>query len=340
MSQAENSRIQRLENADVQLEAQLETMSRSIHDVELGMARVEGALPVGNPASPGWTKLASIAAAVSCVAAIVSGVYGAYQARETKLSTQGQVVKLQADLRMVTAVVAPQLLGQVSQVVVAAAALPSGEVPEALRQASAILSDLRNNNIQVREDELRQPREATSNLIKAHPDVPPVWAAAAQFASYSSEITNRRSHNRVLPNCRDLQPRGNVQLTQGSTSVKVLRPPTVSDFVIVLDDPANWDWMSNQLSALNLQFENCEVVYNGGAIALRAMPFKGMTIGDQWIPAGTSIPTELRGQVIFTHCVFSMTFTTVPGPSGKQITDNLLRASGEPVTLNLLSNGL
>lgn len=106
----------------------------------------------------------------------------------------------------------------------------------------------------------------------------------------------------------------------------------------VLDSPEEAERFPLLGESFNLQFKNCQIIYNGGPIAIltpnprfSAFTGKGPTRSDVFI---------MKGQALrFENCLFLFTIKAVPPKEGQQMTHELLAQSGSTLSYGHVSIG-
>jgi hypothetical protein len=71
--------------------------------------------------------------------------------------------------------------------------------------AAALVASARNSSLRSNKKELAVSGLRLSQLVTRHSDVPELWQASSQLASYRSELENSISVN--LPDCKDVSPK-------------------------------------------------------------------------------------------------------------------------------------
>ncbi|HZZ40293.1 MAG TPA: hypothetical protein VFE06_14255, partial [Acidobacteriaceae bacterium] len=167
MTRNSNNRLRELEDHSGKLRGQIERLTTSVDALRQS---------VGKNAAPAqresvWTKTSAIAAAASVIITATLGVYGISQAKSLKKSLQGQVTRLQSDLRVIAARLAPELLSQIGQVETAALNLPSKDLARSLKDPIETLKMLRENDVPVAAGALEDPANAAKKLTQSRPEV-------------------------------------------------------------------------------------------------------------------------------------------------------------------------
>jgi hypothetical protein len=267
---------------------------------------------------------------------IIFGGIGFWQVHRGKVSLQGQVTRLQSDIQMVTAIVAPQLLQRLGTVVTSAISLPAKDVAVAANQAREIIRTLRKDKFPVQRNEIIEAASATSALAKAHPDVPQVWQTAAELVSYRSELS-QITLPKDLPNClytivpgnnfdRITTPSGQKVDVPGFSSYQSsggwMSHVMLANCVLYLDAQGFEDTPVGKFfaevrkqhpntSLFSLVLSNARIVYSGGTI----------------LPV-----TEVQ----FTNCIFDFKPSSItPASRGRALTDQLLTANLDTGTVQL-----
>jgi hypothetical protein len=169
------------------------------------------------------------------------------------------------------------------------------------------------------------------------------WPTAAQFVSYRSQINVVDSQSLSRPNmanCTDNPPTPmEYRMTaeeEYSTKEETNRvgldssrfiPAIYENCRFVLDSPEEAEGFPLLGNSFDLEFKNCQIIYNGGPIAIvtpnpRVSFFngKGPTRGDVF---------AIKGQKLrFENCLFLFTIKAVPPQEGQQMTHELLAQSG------------
>lgn len=192
------------------------------------------------------------------------------------------------------------------------------------------------------------------NLNATDRSTPGYWPVAAQFISYRSQVNvvDFQTLSRPdMPNCTDRRPtpmeyrmtseeeRSTIDETNrvGLDSSRFI-PAIYENCRFVLDSPQEAERFPLLGASFNLEFKNCQIIYNGGPIAIltpnpRFSTFigRGPTRSDVFI---------IRGQGLrFENCLFLFTIKAVPPQEGQQMTHELLAQSGPTLSYGHVSIG-
>jgi hypothetical protein len=138
--------------------------------------------------------------------------------------------------------------------------------------------------------------EVRSRLAKADESSPGFWEAATSLISYESP----RVGNNPLPNC--ITPFRGTFGPDGRLAL--LAKPYFESCLIEIDDP-HWMDIYALLAFVDVEFRNCQIVYNGRPIVF---------------------PQKSVGRLVFKNCQFDMVPSGSPPPSGKRMITALLSA--------------
>jgi hypothetical protein len=184
----ENQRIQALQSECKNLDTRVSSVEDGIGKIQHSAGRIEAHLDGLKPQkTPVHQWIIAIGTLGACLASGFSIWNTIHESSKTRTSVQGQVTRIQSDLRMLTVAVAPQLLGQIGPVVTSILSVPATAVPSRLQQPIDALRLLRTQQAKNPASEITAASSAVKQLTTARPDVPQVWQAAAELVSYRSE---------------------------------------------------------------------------------------------------------------------------------------------------------
>jgi hypothetical protein len=193
------------------------------------------------------------------------------------------------------------------------------------------------------------------NALQTFPTTSEYWPVAAQFISYRSRVNVGTAFQTLsrpdMPNCTDSLPTPmEYRMTseeEWSTKEETNRvgidsrrftPAIYENCRFVLDSPEEAKRFPLLGQSFDLEFKNCQIIYNGGPIAIftpnpRVSLFngKGPTRGDIFMMNGQ----KLR----FENCLFLFTIKAVPPQEGQQMTHELLAQSGPTLSYGHVSIG-
>jgi hypothetical protein len=192
-----------------------------------------------------------------------------------------------------------------------------------------------------------------TNLNAIDQSTPRYWPTAAEFISYRSQVSVGTAFETLsrpdMPNCTDHLPtpmeyrmtseeeRGTKEETNRvGLDLSRFIPAIYENCRFVLDSPEEAEGFPFLGRSFDLEFKNCQIIYNGGSIAIftpnpRPSLFngKGPTRGDLFIMNGQ----KLR----FENCLFLFTIKAVPPQEGQQMTHELLAQSGPTLSYGHVS---
>jgi hypothetical protein len=182
-----------------------------------------------------------------------------------------------------------------------------------------------------------------AKLSAMEPSTAEYWPVAAQFISYRSQVNIGTAFQTLsrpdMPNCTDNPPTPmEYHMTaEEEKSLKDSARPNPNQFIpalyencrFVLDSPEEAARVpyARDGRAFFIKFKNCQIIYNGGVIALfnphpgpSAVQGKGPTRGDIYLIGGQ--------QIDFENCLFLFSIKTIPPQDGQSLTRELLAQSG------------
>jgi prefoldin subunit 5 len=203
----ENRRIQGLDNRLHSLGGTVESLDSSVAGIQRSIGALEGSMETLKTPSKRYERVSAGAAVASALAALLGigvtigiGIHQSNQAKqsakEAKDSLQAQLTHLESDLRMVTAVVAPQLLDHISPVITAALDSSGSQLAAKLQQPIQAIQMLRDNGAKPPVENVRPVSHAALSLVQKHGESPEAWKFAAELVSYQTDAVRP-----ALPEC-------------------------------------------------------------------------------------------------------------------------------------------
>jgi hypothetical protein len=226
-----------------------------------------------------------------------------------------------------------------------------------LSDFKATLSDLNSAIIRAKQQNVKVSSAIINDLqgkLRESADAPSFWPTAAEFISYRSQVNaiDFQTLSRPdMPDCTDHPPTPmEYRMTseeEHSTKEETNRigldssrftPAIYENCRFVLDSPEEAERFPLLGKSFNLEFKNCQIIYNGGPIAIltpnprfSAFNGKGPTRSDLFI---------MKGQALrFENCLFLFTIKVVPPKEGQQMTHELLAQSGAALSYGHIRMG-
>jgi hypothetical protein len=217
----------------------------------------------------------------------------------------------------------------------------------------ATLPDLRTAIVTAQQQKVKVAPKVVSDLqhkLTASTDAPDFWPTVAHFISYRSQVNVADFQNLLrpdMPNCTDKPPtpmdlrisaedEKNVPAGGATTGRSKLIPALYENCRFILDSPEEAAEIpfAAQGRAFDLKFKNCQIIYNGGPIAVfnpkpkvNLMTGKGPTRTDVYL---------IQGQrLFFENCLFLFAIKSMPPPEGQVLTEQILTQNGNTLTVNL-----
>lgn len=140
----ENRRLQALENDKKKDGPRIDILEANIQEIKVSVAAIGGHLAqLGSAVPPRWKKAEIIATTSASVIAVTLGIFSICQTFTSQKSLQGQLTRAQADIQMLSATLAPQLLTRIGEVVTASISMPNKDVGGSLSGALNIVDHFR-----------------------------------------------------------------------------------------------------------------------------------------------------------------------------------------------------
>jgi hypothetical protein len=188
--------------------------------------------------------------------------------------------------------------------------------------AAVLVSSARQSSLRSNKKELAISSAQLSQLVTRHSDVPELWQASAQLASYRSELENTLPAN--LPDCRDTTP-----IQKSNLGELVSKTADYSDTKITPYVYANCKQNMDDFNELIKKNPHMEYKSPTGQITLMTASyiFQSSLIiynGDRLLP-----DTVLE----FKNCVFQLELKREPGDRSQKLVLALLSSDLKDVSL-------
>jgi len=250
--------------------------------------------------------------------------YNVIHDRSIKKYSDARFGTIETALRLLTAMVAPQLQKAMDDSLASAISIKSGnEAGAKLVFAKSVVRQLRDAKAILPISAVSETNQKLTTVADRHTDLPETWSVIGDFLTYRSQMIEGWPQT-DLPLCIEVPNQFQItkETINGAKTVATHGPIELHDCKIVLDSPGFTSQLSADLRFADVIFTHCAVFYGGGPIIL--LPIK---------LSGEPEP-RLVGSMIFKNCVFVLSFSNVPGPQGQKLARILLTATGATVRLD------
>jgi hypothetical protein len=204
-----------------------------------------------------------------------------------------------------------------------AASLPQAKFDRNLPRFADVLAVARSQKAAVSSQAIAQ---IGKKLSAAQTETSGYWTAASEFITYRSQVAQSVINTRQLPSCilQGITRHTTAPMNSGTNVTVPVGPVEYHYCSIALDAPEGMSLLGRALSWGNVIFDHCVISYNGGSINI--VPVQIIE----------NSPPKLIGQQIeFADCYFAVSLKSLPPPTGKMLTENLLAATTNTVTLKV-----
>jgi hypothetical protein len=175
-------------------------------------------------------------------------------------------------------------------------------------------------------------KNLTQKLLQVDVKSNGYWPTAAEFLKYRSQAVTPDLQSLLhsdLPNCTDHDPQHNMVVGATSPHTVQVLPAQYMNCKVVLDSQKDLDKINAILrSQLFLAFDDCVIVYRGGAVEIASSSNSPETTFVLIDPSGKKTdagPAKFEGPGLrFNNCLFLFSIHDTPPPTGQYLTRTLL----------------
>lgn len=284
-----------------------------------------------------------VAAPIALLALAGAGWYNAFtrvdKEARFQTTTENRLAAIEEELKVIHGDLAKQS-------VINHTALPLADFEASLPDLHSAIAVAKEQNVKISPSIMGD----LGQKLTASASAPNFWPVAAQFISYRSQVNvaaDFQSLSRAnMPNCTDKPPTP-MELhvsAEDEKSVPAGAFPTRSTLIpalyencrFVLDSPEEAARVpfTDKGRAFSLKFQNCQIIYNGGPIAvfsskpsINDITGKGPTRSDVYIITGQ--------RLLFENCLFLFAIKSMPPHDGQMLTEQILTQNGNTLIVKL-----
>jgi hypothetical protein len=275
-------------------------------------------------------KLGIASLVVSVMIALGNLGYQFLHDHSSSKTNEKRFSNIETSLRLLTATVAPQLQKAVDDSL--QSALKSGgqqnDAKKQLAFARDAIGQLNQASAPMTKETAAFTASRINDVTSAYKGLPETWQAAAEFITYRSRISVDEQGN--LPSCllQGVTRRTTTPALPGKNVTVGVGPVEYHNCGITIDSPEGRLLLSQALSWGNIIFEHCVIIYTGGSLVLTPVQII------------SNVPAHFLGsQIEFKECSFHFSLQAVPPPAGQKLTENLLTATTDSITVDTNSLG-